>query len=282
MMNLSTFRTIFRAELQNQFENQEIETFFYWLCEKYLHINKVDLVFNLDYKLTSEEQLLFDDSLSLLKQNTPIQYVLGETSFYGLDFLVNKEVLIPRPETEELVSWVIEDFKDKPASIFDVCTGSGCIAITLGKFLTSATIDACDVSKNAIKTAQTNALLNKVDVCFEVRNVLKTNRLSKKWDAWVSNPPYVTEDEKKFMKPNVLDFEPHLALFVDNKSPLLFYEKIAALAMEYLTPNGKLYFEINEAFGDEVITLLKSVGYQDIILKKDFYGKNRMIRATKI
>jgi len=230
-----------------------------------------------------------------LEQEIPIQYIIGKTEFFGLPFNVNKEVLIPRPETEELVEQVLNEIsliktcktstdlasKEKQFKILDIGTGSGCIAISLKKQLPSSEISAMDVSDKALRVANKNALLNQLDINFIHQDILKTNYLDKLYDVIVSNPPYVRELEKKEIKNNVLNNEPHLALFVDNKNPLLFYNKIAELAKKFLTKNGQLHFEINQYLGKETIKLLAEKGFKNIQLKKDIFGNDRIVTAFK-
>jgi release factor glutamine methyltransferase len=222
--------------------------------------------------------------LSKLKKEIPIQYILGETEFFDLKFKVNNKVLIPRPETEELIEWVLKNSKLKTQNsklnILDIGTGSGCIAISLAKNLPNAEVYAIDISSEAIKIAQKNAEINKVSVNFIETDILKIEELQYTFDIIVSNPPYVRELEKEKMHQNVLANEPHLALFVENDNPLLFYDKIADLAKSYLTKNGNLYFEINQYLGKETVDLLKSKGFNTIELKKDLFDVDRMIKAT--
>lgn len=221
--------------------------------------------------------------LDRLKLSEPIQYIFGETLFYGLPFTVNRDTLIPRPETEELVSWILEDrleITSSQVSVLDIGTGSGCIAITLAKHWENASVRAWDISEEALVVAQKNALLNKVKIDFEPVNILTIEDTSHRFDIIVSNPPYVRELEKTKMQKNVLDYEPHTALFVSNLDPLLFYRKIAALAKKALATKGLLFFEINEYLGEALVQLLEEEGYTDIMLKKDFFGKDRMIRCA--
>jgi release factor glutamine methyltransferase len=240
----------------------------------------------LDPKLIflEEELALWNSILEQLKLEIPIQYLLGSTSFYGLDFEVNENVLIPRPETEELVEWIIkgnpkiEGFKD--LKILDIGTGSGCIAISLAKNMPNAKVYAIDISEKALATAKKNALLHKVDVTFITQNILETEDLKQQFDIIVSNPPYVRNLEKQEIKKNVLDNEPHLALFVEDNDALLFYKKIATLAQKNLLENGQLFFEINQYLGKETITLLEKMNFKNIELRKDIYGNDRMIRGT--
>ncbi|MGD9992120.1 MAG: peptide chain release factor N(5)-glutamine methyltransferase [Salinivirgaceae bacterium] len=216
-----------------------------------------------------------------LLNHEPIQYILGETEFYGLKFRVNPAVLIPRPETEELVDWIIRDHKNSSLTIIDLGTGSGCIAVTLAKNLSQSTVYALDVSEQALEQAKANAQINEVAVEFFQTDVLKQNwpDFPKKPNLIVSNPPYVTQKEKKLMQANVLDYEPSLALFVSDDDPLLFYREIATQARNLLTDEGWLYFEINEALGNQTVSLLETLGYRQIELRADINGKHRMLKA---
>ena len=210
----------------------------------------------------------------------PIQYILGETEFYGLPFKVTPATLIPRPETEELVDWIIANCNKNPKTLLDIGTGSGCIAIALAKNLPAVKVSAMDISEEALKVASENAIYNKVTVNFSKKDILGTSTLPQKYDVIISNPPYVRNSEKEMMQKNVLDFEPASALFVEDDNPLLFYSKIAKLAKNYLNPNGFLFFEINEYLSKEVIQLLERESFSEIELKQDFFGKDRMIKCT--
>lgn len=236
-----------------------------------------------------------EDIVARLKNNEPLQYILGKTEFYSLPFLVTPEVLIPRPETEELVEWILSDSLPEKPYILDIGTGSGCIAVSLAKKTPDATVDAWDNSEKAISVASQNAILNNVKVNFfnqdvlkVIQDVFKVNQdLLKEasstisYDIIVSNPPYICESEKKDIEKNVLHFEPHNALFVSDENPLIFYKRIAEISFTILKNGGKLYFEINRSHGQEIIELLKSKGFSDIELRKDISGNYRMIKAVK-
>ena len=220
----------------------------------------------------------------------PIQYILGETYFYGLPFKVNPSVLIPRPETEELVDWILsvcrsEQIENRQSSIknlIDIGTGSGCIAISLKKNLPKGEVFALDIAKDTLATAQQNAILNDVDVNFIQDDILNSqiSHLTTQFSLIVSNPPYVKEDERPAMNNNVLANEPHRALFVTNENPLIFYDAIADFALQYLEKNGILFFEINEYLGEQTMQLLKDKNFINIELRKDMQGKDRMIKAN--
>jgi release factor glutamine methyltransferase len=224
--------------------------------------------------------------LEELKTGKPVQYILGSTEFYGLTFLVNPAVLIPRPETEELVEWVLESVKlkaesRKPLRVLDIGTGSGCIAISLKKNLSDADVTALDISVEALHTAKQNAVINEVEVNFIQDDILNHSLLTTHYSLIISNPPYVTLHDKTLMHTNVTDFEPHSALFVPEHEPLLFYKAIANFAVEHLVPGGLLFFEINEAFGKETIELLSAKDFTNIELRKDMSGRDRMVKANR-
>jgi release factor glutamine methyltransferase len=247
-------------------------------------LKRIDLALQPDLELTDSDILVWNTIFEQLKLEIPIQYLLGKTGFYGLDFELNSSVLIPRPETEELVEWILESQKSKTKNqklrILDIGTGSGCIAISLAKNIASAKVFALDVSEKALATAEKNAGNNKVEVTFITQNILQTDDLKQQFDVIVSNPPYVRNLEKQEIKKNVLDNEPHLALFVEDNDALVFYSKIAKLALKNLTVNGELFFEINQYLGEETVDLLAEMGFKNIELRKDIYGNDRMIKAN--
>ncbi|MGS2725887.1 peptide chain release factor N(5)-glutamine methyltransferase [Psychroserpens sp. BH13MA-6] len=288
-MRLRTILDIYHKELDALYGEQEVDSFFNLLIEHYLQLKRIHIVVDPEYIITkSEEQPLFE-ALSALKLEQPIQYIIGVTDFYGLTFKVNTHTLIPRPETEELVSWILSDHKEHesadPLQIMDIGTGSGCIAITLAKKLTNARVIAMDISEKALELSKENAVSNKVDLSFlqgDILNVTRSQHLvNHKLDVVVSNPPYVRHLEKAEMQNNVLNNEPHTALFVSDDNPLIFYKAIGEFAQDKLKPNGLLYFEINEYLGRETMTLLEQQGFKNIKLKQDMFGKDRMIRAVK-
>jgi len=281
-MIVKKYKDLFQSELASFFDAMEIDQFFYLTLEKFHHLKRIDLALNPNFEINSDEIKEWDSVLMHLKKQKPIQYILGETSFYGLTFQVNEHTLIPRPETEELVEWILEsNQKQSQISILDIGTGSGCIPITLKKNLPKATVFGLDISDKALEVTRRNALINDTTVTFLQKDILTTTVLEQKFDVIVSNPPYVRELEKKEINPNVLEFEPHLALFVTDNDPLVFYRKITQLANEYLQPNGQLYFEINQYLGAEMIALVKSYGFTQVELRKDIYGNDRMLKAVK-
>jgi release factor glutamine methyltransferase len=282
-MKIKEYRTQFIQELTPIYDAGEAESFFYLILEEKHQLKRIDLALNPDLSFSVKELQYWNSILDELKKEIPIQYLLGKTSFYGLEFEVNENVLIPRPETEELVEWIIESQKPKAKSqklkILDIGTGSGCIAISLAKNIPNATVFAIDVSEKALATANRNAEINGVNVTFLEKNILETVDLEQQFDIIVSNPPYVRELEKQEIKKNVLDNEPHLALFVEDNDALIFYRKIAELAQKNLTENGQLFFEINQYLGTETVDLLEKMNFKNIELRKDIYGNDRMIKA---
>ena len=283
-MKLKLFKEQFYNKLESKFPQSEIATFFKILIDSYLSIKPVDLVLNPDLELSVEQLKLMKTAEERLHTNEPIQYIIGETEFYGYPFEVTDAVLIPRPETEELVEWITKDLQEQiftNLSILDIGTGSGCIAISLAKNLPNAKISAIDISEKAIELAQRNAEKNAVSVNFLERDILNTSVLPHKYTVIVSNPPYVRNLEKAEILSNVLDNEPGLALFVDDSDPLIFYRKIGELAYSFLEEEGILYFEINQYLGEETINLIKNIGFTTVELRDDFAGKPRMIKAKR-
>jgi release factor glutamine methyltransferase len=283
-MKIKQYRTQFIQELSGIYDVLEVESFFYLILEEKRNLKQIDLALNPDLSFSDEEIVDWNRLVAELKKEIPIQYLLGKTNFYGLDFEVNSNVLIPRPETEELVEWIIKENlkvgKSKSLKILDVGTGSGCIAISLAKNLSKAQVFAIDVSEGALATAKRNAVSNEVLVTFLHQNILETEDLMQEFDVIVSNPPYVRNLEKEEIKKNVLDNEPHLALFVADNDALIFYRKIAELAQKNLVKNGSLYFEINQYLGKETVGLLEDLGFKNIELRKDIYDNDRMIRSV--
>ncbi|MES2574028.1 MAG: peptide chain release factor N(5)-glutamine methyltransferase [Bacteroidota bacterium] len=283
-MKIKDYRSHFIQELSSIYDDGEAESFFYLILEDKKQLKRIDLALHPDLTFSEDEIQVYDSILEQLKLEIPIQYLLGKTSFYGLEFEVNENVLIPRPETEELVEWILESQKSKVKSrklrILDIGTGSGCIAISLAKNIPNAQVYAIDVSEKALATAQKNAQINQANVTFLQRNILETQDLEQQFDIIVSNPPYVRELEKVEIKKNVLDNEPHLALFVDDNDALVFYRKIAELAQKNLLSNGQLFFEINQYLGKEMIDLLEKMDFKSIELRKDIYDNDRMMRTV--
>ena len=290
-MKISELKSIFTNSLSDLYPLEEIHSFFYILCERYLSFSRIKIALNPGRKISFEDSELFQKAILRLKRQEPIQYIIGETEFYSLIFKVNEHTLIPRPETEELVEWIIAgkdlESQNDPLMILDIGTGSGCIAVSLAKNIPEAIVHALDISSEALKVARQNAALNGVEMEFFQTDVLKAKSLPSdsvetnlKYDIIVSNPPYVRELEKELMQPNVVDYEPETALFIKNDDPLLFYKAISCLAKNSLKPNGNLFFEINEHFRKELTTYLKSEGFKKIEVKRDIYGKDRIIKCN--
>lgn len=279
-MILKEFKDHFNQQLESIYPKTEIDSFFFLLTESYLNFQRVDLVLKASFFLEEEKVEIFLNALKRLKQQEPIQHIIGKTEFYGLPFFVNQHTLIPRPETEELVSWILKTEKEKSLKILDIGTGTGCIPISLKKKLPIAHVSAIDISKEALKIAKKNAEFNKVEVDYVQKDILKTDSLNDSYDIIISNPPYVRELEKKMMQKNVLDFEPETALFVEDSNPLVFYKKITELAKNHLNQNGFLFFEINEYLGKETKELIENFGFSKVEIKNDIFGKQRMIKAS--
>lgn len=283
-MKIKQYRTQFIKELSPFYDAYEAESFFYLILEDRHKLRQIDLALNNELSFEENDFIMWEELVNHLKNEVPIQYLLGKTNFYGLDFEVNENVLIPRPETEELVEWIINENaipeKSKKIKILDIGTGSGCIAISLAKNLPNAEVFGIDVSKKAIETAKRNAVRNNVDVTFMFLNILETDVFACQFDIIVSNPPYVRNLEKQEIKKNVLDYEPHLALFVEDNDALIFYRKIALLSKTGLNKNGKLYFEINQYLGKEMIELLEKMDFKNVELRKDIYENDRMLKGN--
>ena len=280
-MKLKDIQSLFHKELDVIYDKNEVDSLFYILSEAYYGVTRIKLATTPHHIVNDTKPII--EALESLKKEIPVQYILGEMEFFGLPFKVNKDVLIPRPETEELVAWIIKKSKaiqpsNKSLTILDVGTGSGCIAISLAKNISDAKVYGLDVSKQALKVAEQNAQINNVEVSFIEGDILDNElNLRYKFDIIVSNPPYVREQEKHKMKANVLNYEPHIALFVTDENPLQFYDAIGKFAVNNLRPNGRLFFEINEYFGSGMIQLLNHYRFKNIELKQDIFKKDRMI-----
>ena len=285
-MILKEFKLFFNEALSAIYPKTEIDSFFFILMEEKLKLQRIDTVLKPDFLITKKNLIDLKNIVKRLQKEEPIQYIIGNTEFYGLPFLVDKNTLIPRTETEELVAWVLDEIKvlannkiTEP-SILDIGTGTGCIPISLAKNLTSLNISAIDISTEALLIAKQNAILNKVTIEFIELDILNTESLPQEYDVIISNPPYVRELEKEEIKNNVLENEPHLALFVADENPLIFYNKIADLAKQQLSENGMLFFEINQYLGKETLNMLVKKGFKNIQLKKDLFGNDRMIKCV--
>lgn len=271
-----------RSELREVYPEREINSIIPLVMNRFTHLTKPHHLHLYQDDTANASQIShIKDIIKQLKSGKPIQQILGETEFYDLTIKIKPSVLIPRQETEELVDWIIDDFQDKPVRILDIGTGSGCIALALARNMEKAEVHALDVSREAVELAKENARINKTPVNVFQTDILNDDNPPGHYGLIVSNPPYVRESEKKFMHKNILEHEPHQALFVDDKNPLFFYRKILKFAQNHLSPKGWVYFEINEAMGQEMVRLLGKEGYHNIRLKKDLNGKNRMIKAQK-
>ena len=269
-------------ELTGLYPKTEVQGFVRLIFWHVLQLSYTDLVLGRNQKLEKSSQKRIEAIVERLKKFEPIQYILGETEFFGLKLTVNPSVLIPRPETEELVQWITTTVEDEKLSVVDIGTGSGCIALALKKELKNAVVTGVDISAESIRTASKNAEQNQLDVTFKQADILQWEK--EKWepvDLIVSNPPYVRELEKAAMHPNVLQYEPENALFVSNTNPLVYYQSIADFANRYLKANSWLFFEINENLGEELVSLLAAIGFGAIEIKKDINGKNRMLRCQR-
>ncbi|MDT0688294.1 peptide chain release factor N(5)-glutamine methyltransferase [Salegentibacter sp. F188] len=279
-LQLKALKINFRKELEEEYPREEVDSFFNLLAEEYLGMSRLEMALQPDRQISEADNCHFEDAIKKLRNHQPIQYIIGTTEFFGLKFKVTEGVLIPRPETEELVQWILDEVSsEEKIKILDIGTGSGCIAISLAKKLPNAEVSAMDISGEVLKIAKMNAESNSVNVNFIQQDVLEVEELEN-FDIIVSNPPYVRELEKKDMQRNVLDYEPALALYVEDQNPLIFYEKITKLAKKALDQSGKLYFEINQYLAEETGSLLKNSGFE-ACLKKDIFGNYRMLRGKK-
>jgi release factor glutamine methyltransferase len=282
-MNAKQYKIKFIETLEPIHGVDEAESFFYLILEDKFQLKRLDLALDPSFEFSAEAMKILEELVTQLKTEIPIQYLLGTTEFFGLPFMVNENVLIPRPETEELVDWIVQEDKkierQKQIKILDIGTGTGCIAISLAKNIPNATVFAIDISAEALEVAKKNAKINTVTVTFLEKNILETDDFLEQYDIIVSNPPYVRNLEKQEIKKNVLDNEPHVALFVDDLDALIFYRKIASLATKNLNDGGQLFFEINQYLGKEMVDLLNTSGFADVELRKDIYGNDRMTHA---
>lgn len=288
-MTLQELKSKFLIEISELYPIEEILSFFFLLVHHKLKLTRADLAIRSNQIVENSELTFFLNAINQLKDEEPIQYIIGETEFYGLPFTVDSNVLIPRPETEELVDWILNEFRiqNSELRIIDIGTGSGCIAISLAKHLPKAMVYAVDISKQALQIAKKNANHNNVNIHLIKLDILKPNVIQGidkdlKFDIIVSNPPYVRESEKHEIQKNVLQNEPHQALFVEDANPLIYYDKITDFAKLHLTTNGVLFLEINQYLGKEMVTLLQQKKFKNIELRKDIFGNDRMVKATLI
>lgn len=280
-MLLKEIKDIFHLELDEGYGRDEVSHFFYLFMEEYLGLERFAMVLDPGIIITKEQEQPFFSGLAQLKQGCPIQYVLGKTSFMDLELEVNEHVLIPRPETEELVKWIISDYKTNQdnVKILDIGTGSGCIAIALSKNLPNAEVQGIDISENALLVAVSNAEKHQSSVVFSQGDMRSLVLSEEEYSVIVSNPPYVLEKEKIEMQKNVIDFEPKGALFVPDSDPLLFYKYIVEMAKTGLKSGGALYLEINQQLGKDINELLENANFSDIELRKDIFSKDRMVKG---
>ena len=290
-------RRHYASELEKIYGSDEANALIMILLEHHFNIDRIKIAMEPELRLSESEMLTLHFAVKELLKNKPIQYIIGETEFCGMRFLVNENVLIPRPETEEMVQMIVSrrdkaclvrtgrDVKtDGRPSILDIGTGSGCIAISLAKLLKDSVVTAVDVSEKALEVAKKNADANNVDVRFVLDDILNPQNpelIENQYDIIVSNPPYVCESEKSEMRANVLDYEPSSALFVSDNDPLIFYRKILEFAQKALKPDGEVWFEINEKFGAEMKDLCDIMGFKNVETIKDFRERDRFLRATR-
>ena len=273
--------TYIRQELSGYYPDAEAAALAKYILTEKFQLSALDLYAGKDMNFSSENLSEVNDILMRLKSYEPLQYIMGETWFCGFRFKVTPSVLIPRPETSELIDWIVDDNKREEISVLDIGTGSGCIPVSLSLMMNSPVVSAWDISEQALSVASENARMNNVDIAFSRVDVLSTDIPDIKTDIIVSNPPYITDSEKTDMERNVLEWEPGLALFVPDDDPLRFYRRIAEIGIDILNCEGLIYFEINRAYGKETVEMLSSMGYRNIELRKDLSGNDRMIKAVR-
>tara|TARA_A100000171_G_scaffold30248_1_gene28486 strand:+ start:777 stop:1637 length:861 start_codon:yes stop_codon:yes gene_type:complete len=267
--------------LSGVYDEREATNMANLLLSHFYGLDRMAIILNDEFSLAENSEQRLAKAIDELNQHKPIQHIIGSVEFYGCELKVDERALIPRPETEELVDWIVTENTVKAPSIVDIGTGTGCIPIALKKAIPNAQVAAVDISEEALTLAQANAKQNGVEVDFRHLDILENNFPFDLLDIVVSNPPYIPESDKAEMSSNVLSFEPHLALFVENHDPLIFYRRIAELAFLHLKIGGMLYFEIHERFGEEMIKLVEEIGFTKVLLKKDLQGKDRMLQAQK-
>ena len=290
---LKDIRKYYREQLCSIYDYEEADSLVLILFEHYFNISKIKMALEPKLRLSESEMLTFHFAAKDLLKNKPIQYIVGETEFWDLKFKVNENVLIPRPETSELVNLIHNSqciihneqltINNSQCSILDIGTGSGCIAISLAKLIPNSMVYALDISENALEVAKENALINNVNVSFIHDDILHLrNNIDTKFDIIVSNPPYVRELEKTEMHNNVLDWEPHKALFVSDENPLIFYRSILEFAKNHLKEKGEVWFEINEFLGKEMTELCEELGFSNVKIYKDFREKERFMSTVEL
>ena len=279
---LSSVNQYFHLKLDSLYESNEVDSFFWILVNAELNLERLDYMKDPDLRMSESQLLSFITFTRRLAKFEPVQYIAGHTDFMGLNINVSPSVLIPRPETEELVNWVVSNVSlELPLEIIDVGTGSGCIALSLKNKLPNSYLTGVDVMRNALELAKENGELNNIHVDWKMRDALNMPHDVNKYDVIVSNPPYVLDSEKSQMSDNVLKYEPHTALFVENEDPLLFYEAMSNWAYEGLKKEGKIFFEINEKYAPQIKEMLLECGFGNIEIKRDIFDKERMVMACK-
>lgn len=276
-----------KDHLAGIYDPPELESVIDLILEEYLGQPRLFIRSNPDWPVPQNILLLLDQAVSRLKDHVPVQYVLGKAHFYGLKLMVNEHVLIPRPETEELVDWVRTDYipgrLGLPLNILDIGTGSGCIAIALKRLFPASVIEAIDTDNEVLRIARSNARSLDTDITFRNADILDPVSCGQlgMFDLMVSNPPYVLTSDKAHMRLNVLHYEPAQALYVDDSRPLVYYEAIASFSRQHLKPNGTIYLEIHERMGQRIMDLFDYYGFAQITLKQDIHHKDRMIRIRR-
>lgn len=283
ILTIQTAFTYITGAISELYEEREAANIAHIIMEYLTGMSKLDRIVHKTKILSPDQNQRLKAAIEALQRHEPVQYITGSSWFYGMELLVNKNVLIPRPETEELVEWMVQDAAHRHRlHLLDVGTGSGCIPLALKKSLPDAQVSAIDVSEGALEVARSNASRQRLDVNFLLLDALDPAQLATlpEFDMIVSNPPYITQSEQKTMQELVWGFEPSLALFVPDNDALLFYRHISVMAKSKLLPGGALYFEINEALGKEVMTLMEELGFKDVVLKQDMFGKDRMVKGA--
>lgn len=281
-MTIQTAFTYITGAISELYDEREAAGIAHIVMEHLTGMSKLDRIVHKARVLSPDQRRRLKEAIEALQQHEPVQYITGAGWFYGMELLVNKNVLIPRPETEELVAWMVQDAGHRHRlQLLDIGTGSGCIPLALKKSLPDARVLAIDVSEGALEVARSNASRQRLDVRFLLMDALDPQQLAAlpSFDMIVSNPPYITRSEQQSMQELVWGNEPSLALFVPDNDPLQFYRHISLMAKEKLLPGGALYFEINEAFGKEVVSLMEGHGFREVTLKQDMFGKDRMVKG---
>ncbi len=283
---VKAIKTYFQQQLGDLFSSNELKVMIKESVMIRLNLTSAEYLLSDDNHLSESDLLYFRSIVKRLLSNEPFQYILGTTYFYGLPFKTDWRALIPRPETEELVKWVSESYEvSQSLAIADVCTGSGCIALSIKSLFENAKMLALDIAEDAIGLALENAASLQLDIEIAQINALDASAYEfmnlNSFDCWITNPPYITIQEKEYMGSNVLHYEPHLALFVEDNDPLIFYREIGNNALKYLKPGGLFFCELNENYTQETAELMKSIGFVNIEVRKDLQGKKRMIKAQK-